>query len=226
MSSMTRTSSVAPSLTWRSSAPKSSSLPPPVRHSRSSSPPNCPARSNSGPSGRGVNRLSHAPQDQRAAGRSRWNCSRTAVLPTPASPHSKTSPPCPSPASRARRVMSASASCRSSSSMQLVCVMRPRASCCGAGDRAGADGRLARGGEPVRGAAGLAERGGHHVGCLPGGRERLDDLGHGVVRVLAVFVRELTVFVLDNEKPGELLAQLRQVPPDELEAGDKGTEVG
>src|ERR1700733_2147073 len=76
---------------------------------------------------------------------------------------------------------------------------------------------LTSGGEPVRGEAGLAERGGHHVGCLPGGRERLDDLGHGVVRVLAVFVRELTVFVLDNEKPGQLLAQLRQVLPDELE---------
>jgi len=60
MSSMTRTSSVARSLTWRSSAPKSSSLPPPVRHSRSTSPPSCPARSNSGPSGRGLNRLSHA----------------------------------------------------------------------------------------------------------------------------------------------------------------------
>src|SRR5215469_4065616 len=62
-------------------------------------------------------------------------------------------------------------------------------------------GELTSGGEPVRSAASLAERGGHHVRRLARGRERLDDLCHRVVRVVAVCVRELAVLVLDDQEP-------------------------
>jgi len=39
-------------------------------------------------------------------------------------------------------------------------------------------------------------------------------------------VAELAVLVLDHKEPGELLVELRQALPDELEAGDDGTDVG
>jgi len=73
----------------------------------------------------------------------------------------------------------------------------------------------------------LGERGGHHVRGLAGGGERFDRLRHQVVRIrgAAVLVRDLPVLVLDDEEPGELLAQLRQALADELKAADDGTDV-
>lgn len=76
-----------------------------------------------------------------------------------------------------------------------------------------------------RGPADLAERGGHHVRRLAGGRESLDHLGDRVVRVKAGLVRELAVLVLDHQEPGQLFAQLGQVLPDEFEAADDIPDV-
>ena len=66
-------------------------------HRSSSSPPVACATSTNGPSARGVNSASQPPQRIRVAGRCcSQNRRTTAVLPTPASPRSSTSRPCPS----------------------------------------------------------------------------------------------------------------------------------
>ena len=66
------------------------------RHAVSRSPPSRPARSDSGPSGRGVKRPSQAPHAQRASGSCcSNNSSSNDDLPTPASPARRTSRPCP-----------------------------------------------------------------------------------------------------------------------------------
>jgi hypothetical protein len=79
--------------------------------------------------------------------------------------------------------------------------------------------------ERLRRGARLGQRGGHHVRGLARRRECLDRLRHQVVRVTAVLVRDLPVLVLDDEEPRELLVQLGQALPDELEAADDGTDV-
>jgi hydrogenase nickel incorporation protein HypB len=80
-------------------------------------------------------------------------------------------------------------------------------------------------GEHLGGGPRLAERGRHHVRSLSCRRERLDHLGHGVIRVEAVRIRELPVLVLDDQEPGELLTQLGQALADEFKAPDDGTDV-
>src|SRR5579859_5295080 len=74
--------------------------------------------------------------------------------------------------------------------------------------------------EERRRGARLGQRRGHHVRGLPGRRQRLDHLGHGVVGVHAGLVTELPVLVLYDEEPGQLLAQLRQRVADQLKAAD------
>src|ERR1700735_5281381 len=76
--------------------------------------------SNSGPSGRGVNRLSQAPQDQHVPGASPANCLTSADLPTPASPAASTRRPSPWRASLAYSASDASDDSRSSSVIPLV----------------------------------------------------------------------------------------------------------
>jgi hypothetical protein len=71
----------------------------------------------------------------------------------------------------------------------------------------------------------LGERGGHHVRGLARGRQRLDRIGHQVVRVTAVLVRDLPVLMLNDEEPRELLVQLRQALTDELKACHDGTDI-
>src|SRR5262245_724746 len=114
MSSTTSTCSSSAALTCRSRALNSSSRGASAPHSSISWPPSCPAMSKRGPSGRGVNRPSQAPQHQVASGRRRCTCSARADLPTPASPAMSTSRPSPCRASAAYSPRAASCASRSS----------------------------------------------------------------------------------------------------------------
>jgi hypothetical protein len=71
----------------------------------------------------------------------------------------------------------------------------------------------------------LGERRAHHVRRLARRRERLDRLRHQVVGVTAVLLRDLTVLLLNDEEPCELLIKLRQALADEFKAADDGTDV-
>ena len=85
------------SATSLESADNTSCCRPPRSTRSSSSPPVACATSTNGPSARGVNSASQPPQRIRVAGRCcSQNRRTTAVLPTPASPRSSTSRPCPS----------------------------------------------------------------------------------------------------------------------------------
>jgi len=82
-----------------------------------------------------------------------------------------------------------------------------------------------RGRELLRDRAGLGQRRRHHVGGLAGRRQGLDHLGHRVVGIEPRVVLEQAVLVLDDEEPGELLAELGQALADELQAADDGPDV-
>ena len=97
-SSTTRPSTASPC--W-STASKISSREPAPRTISSRPPPISRAMSCSGARGRGVNRLSQAPQAQVASGSRCWSSSTSEDLPTPASPEIRTRRPSPDRASAA-----------------------------------------------------------------------------------------------------------------------------